>query len=212
MNPPARGCLRHALENWGASPITLAVAVTLGLAAAGCAGTVTVAEPEVSAAYPADTYGYTPLYYDDNIVYYDDIGAPYYFVGANIHYVPRTYVHYDTLVRHYHRHRPGYDRWYAAHPPRRLDRYDRRYEPISRPPRAPAGTRYEPPVHRDVRRAPPPPPPRAAPAPVRHVTPPPPRPPRAAPPPPVRRISPPPVRRVTPVHPPVPRVSPPRHR
>lgn len=164
-------------------PAMLAVAVAVGLAIGGCAGTVTVAEPEVSAAYPVDTYGYTPLYYEDQIVYYDEIGAPFYMVGANVHYVPRTYVHYDTLVRHYHAHRPAYQRWYDAHPPRRLDRHHRydRYESFERPPRAPQRTRYTPPRQ-----------------PVRHEVRPPPPQHRVSPPPPARRVAPPPPRRVSP--------------
>ena len=78
----------------------------------GLAGCLVVAEEPEPVAIEGE--GYRPLFYRGYIVYYDYYGRPHYYVGGVVHHVPRTYVHYDVLVEHYHVHRPSYDRWYRA--------------------------------------------------------------------------------------------------
>jgi hypothetical protein len=83
----------------------LLLSSALALGATGCTLT---AYPD-----PVDVeVDYVPPRYRGYVVYYDDYGTPYYYVGTRIRYVPRTYVHYDTLRGHYHRHRPAYRGWY----------------------------------------------------------------------------------------------------
>ncbi len=76
-------------------PIILLFATALtALSSAGC---VVYARPAPVVAV-AD---YDPVYYDGQVVYYDTVGLPYIYVGGSIRYVPRSYAHYDVLVRHY---------------------------------------------------------------------------------------------------------------
>jgi hypothetical protein len=67
---------------------------------------------------------YEPVYYDGYVVYYDDAGRPYYYLDGGISYVPRTYVHYSVLVRHYDVHKVRYRTW--------QDRDGRRYRTYRR--------------------------------------------------------------------------------
>lgn len=76
--------------------------------------------------------GYSPLYYGDHIVYYDSFGRPIYYVGGNVHYVPRSYVHFGLLQRHYRVNRGPYQRWYSSRG-RRLHRPSTRTRRPSRP-------------------------------------------------------------------------------
>jgi hypothetical protein len=73
-------------------------------------------------AAPVAVDGYDPVYYHGRLVYFDGAGSPYYYSGTEIRYVPRTYVHYRVLVRHYEAHRRQYYRWYS-HEGYRYKRY-----------------------------------------------------------------------------------------
>jgi hypothetical protein len=80
------------------------------LLSAGC----TVYESTEPAVVQEESY--QPMYYEGNVVYYDDVGAPFVWIDGRIVYVAHSYVHYDALVTHYHRHNRGYHRWERAHP------------------------------------------------------------------------------------------------
>jgi hypothetical protein len=79
----------------------------LMLAASGC----TVHTRTVPASATIETYD--PLYYDGYVVYYDEFGTPYYYVDGGVRYVPRTYVGFNVLVGHYHKHRVAYRTWHV---------------------------------------------------------------------------------------------------
>lgn len=78
----------------------------------GCYVYTDPAPPAV--AVEADTY--QPAYYDGAVVYYDTVGTPFVYVGDEVHYVPRSYVHYNVLVGHYHHNTRSYHAWYRSHP------------------------------------------------------------------------------------------------
>ena len=84
--------------------MALALCTTLG----GC---IVAADPLPPARVAVAAY--SPLYYDGYVVYYDDWGYPFYYVGGGVRYVPRSYAHYDLLVRHYHEHPEAYRRVYG---------------------------------------------------------------------------------------------------
>jgi hypothetical protein len=76
------------------------LALSFGLLAAssllgGCLVAAPLPPPHVAVAVSS------PYYYDGFAVYYDGWGVPYYYDAGVVHYVPRTYVHYDTLLGHY---------------------------------------------------------------------------------------------------------------
>jgi hypothetical protein len=83
--------------------VVLALATLFATGATGCYAR---AEPVVYVD------AYQPTYYEGYVVYYDGVGRPYYYYDGESRWVPRTYVHYDLLVGHYHRYRPAYHRWY----------------------------------------------------------------------------------------------------
>jgi hypothetical protein len=85
----------------------------MSAATAGLTGCIVAPEPAVAEAGVAESGGYSPLYYDGYVVYYSDGGHPYYYVAGRPYWVPRTYVHYHGLVRHYHVHRHVYRGWYV---------------------------------------------------------------------------------------------------
>lgn len=107
----------------------LLLAVALGALSTGC--TAQLRTPSPAFTVEAET-GYTPLYYNRHVVFFDDYGAPFYFVGGRTHYVPRTAPAYRSYVRHYHSHRPSYQRWHRRnYPVYHRDRVPRR--PYDRP-------------------------------------------------------------------------------
>jgi hypothetical protein len=87
--------------------IVLSAAITV------CASISASCVMELELPLPVVVEAYEPVYYGGYLVYYDTDGAPYYYVDSHIYYVPRTYVHYNVLVRHYQVHRVQYHRWYA---------------------------------------------------------------------------------------------------
>lgn len=103
---------------------------------ASLAGCIVVAE-EPHAVTVIDAEGYHPHFYHGYIVYYDADGLPIYYQAGVVHHVPRTYVHYGVLVRHYHLHRPRYRRWYRArgHRLRHYRRTRHRHRPRRSTPR-----------------------------------------------------------------------------
>ena len=127
---------------------SIAFAGVLGLFAlqVGCvayATTEPLPPPPVGGA--AVVVDYSPLYYQGNVVLYDDTDyRPYYVVSGRPYYVPRTYVHYDTLVRHYHRSPAAYQRWHTHHPEYRRYRMHGPRHPSHRAP----PPHHAPPQHR----------------------------------------------------------------
>ena len=87
--------------------------MALGLQSFGCVWEV---------GPPAVVEGYTPAYYDGHVVYYDD-GRPYYYQDGVVVWVPRAYVHYNVLVRHYHGHARPYRHWYVTEVRHTVDRH-----------------------------------------------------------------------------------------
>lgn len=56
---------------------------------------------------------YKPRYYDGYIVFFEG-GHPVYYLDGVRHVIPRTDRRYARLMRHYHKYRGDYDRWYRA--------------------------------------------------------------------------------------------------
>jgi hypothetical protein len=103
-NPAALGAQTHAMRdsrsqaprrrattNWRRIVLALLASTMLG----GCVAEASIPPPAVAVAY-------SPYYYAGYPVYYDTIGAPFVYIGGGVHYVPRSYAHYDVLVRGYH--------------------------------------------------------------------------------------------------------------
>jgi hypothetical protein len=130
----------------------IAFAGVLGLFALqmGCVAYATTEPAVVAEPQAAVVVDYRPLYYQGHVVLYDDVTyRPYYVVSGRPYYVPRTYAHYNTLVRHYHRSPAAYHRWHSHHPQYRHYRMHGPRHPVHRGPpvhhRPPA--RHRPPAH-----------------------------------------------------------------
>jgi hypothetical protein len=102
--------------------------IALAAALLGLSGCYASAYPAVGVSAEYD--GYDPQYYEGNVIYYDTVGSPYYVIDGRPRYVARTHPYYRRYVTHYHRYRPGYQRWVTRHVPHvrpEYRAYDRHY-------------------------------------------------------------------------------------
>jgi hypothetical protein len=111
------------------TPYRIFAAAALALTAGALGGCYVEGEPARYAEEPdgevVEYRGYRPQYYEGYVVYYDSYARPYYYARGVPYYVPRAYVGYGGLVRHYHTYRAVYPHWYA--------RYGVRYRTYYRP-------------------------------------------------------------------------------